>query len=217
MFFSIDQFSFLKPLVENKHVLLEEYNNYKELLRSNKDFAHLNKHLNNLETYNLFSSFVMCVFSKHKIGTGQVTNGLFNFSYFMPDRNFSSFKKFFEKKFPDLYYCADSTENKKYFSKTLSLLESIETLTQGGFSEYKDKCVFEPHVHEKDIFIFHVLLNPCTENTMNISCNGINSKLDNKNDYIIFRGGDLHDAIISSKTNVITFGLSFKTPKSLFS
>jgi hypothetical protein len=118
MFYTIDDFSFLKPFVDNTEILLEEYNNYKDIIRSNKQFEQLNKHLSNLENYRLFTSFVMCFYSKHKTGTGQVTNGLFNFNYFMPDRNFLSMKSFFEKKFPDLYYNIDSNENKKYFTRT---------------------------------------------------------------------------------------------------
>jgi hypothetical protein len=209
MFYSLDNFSFLKPLIDNTGTLLEEYNNYKDIIRSNKQYEQLNNHLSNLENYNLFTSFVMCVYSKHKIGTGQVTNGLFNFNYFMPDRNFLSMKSFFEKKFPDLYYNIDSNENKKYFTNTLKYLDSIPNLTQSGYAEYKNNCIFEPHVHENNIMIFHVLLNPVPENKMLISCNGVNRELNNKNDFILFRGGDLHSAKIISKSNVITFGLSF--------
>lgn len=209
MFYTIEEFPFLKPLLENKHLLYDEYCNYKNLLKSDLNFAHLNKHLNNLENYSLFTSFVLCVFTKHKIGTGQVTNGLFNFSYFMPDKNFLSLKTFFEKKFSDLYYCPDSLENKRFFENTIYLLKDIKNLTQGGFSEYKNKCIFEPHVHEKDIFIFHVLLTPPNEDTMHITSNGIRNKLDKDNNYVIFRGSDLHEATVSSKNNIVTFGLSF--------
>ena len=209
MFYSLDKFKFLEPLVECRNTLLTEYNNYKKILHSSSKYTTQKKHLENLENYNLFTSFVMCVFSKHTIGTGQVTNGLFNFSYFMPDRNFMAMETFFAKKFPDLYYNIDSTDNSKYFTQTLNLLKEIPNLTQGGFSEYKNNCIFEPHVHEKNIFIFHVLLNPENNNTMYITSNGVSSILDANNEFILFRGSDLHEAKIVSKTNMITFGLSF--------
>ena len=94
------------------------------------------------------------------------------------------------------------------FPNTIFLKE-IPNLTQGGFSEYKNNCIFEPHVHEKNIFIFHVLLNPENNNTMYITSNGVSSILDANNEFILFRGSDLHEAKIVSKTNMITFGLSF--------
>jgi hypothetical protein len=209
MFYNLDKFKFLEPLIECKNALLTEYNDYKKILRSSSKYASQLKHLENVENYNLFTSFVMCVFSKHAIGTGQVTNGLFNFSYFMPDRNFMAMETFFAKKFPDLYYNIDSLENSKYFDKTLNLLKEIPNLSQAGFSEYKDSCIFEPHVHEKNIFIFHVLLNPEEFNTMHITSNSVSSKLDSVNDFILFRGSDLHEAKITCKTNMITLGLSF--------
>lgn len=208
MFFNLENFSFLQPLIDNKHVLLSEYINYKKILRENDEFLVQRYHLNNLENYNLFTSFVMCIFSEHQIGTGQVTNGLFNFSYFMPDRNFFAMESFFRKKF-DINYKTDSLKNKMYFAKTLELLKDIPNLTQGGYSEYKNNCVFEPHTHEKGIYIFHVLLNSDENNTMYVSCKGADTLLDKNNDYILFKGSDIHEARVISTSNMITFGLSF--------
>jgi len=208
MFYTIYEFSFLKPFVDNTEILLEEYNNYKDIIKSNKLYEQLNKHLSNLENYRLFTSFVMCVYSKHKMGTGQLTNGLFNFNYFMPDRNFLSMKSFFEKKFPDLYYTIDSNENKKYFTRTLKYLDSIPNLTQGGYAEYKNNCIFDPHTHDNAI-IAHFLLNPSKADKMLITSNNAKASLDYDNRYIIFRGSDLHSANIIAQTNMIAFGLSF--------
>jgi len=208
MFYSLDNFSFLRPLIDNTEILLEEYNNYKDVIRSNKQFEQLNKHLSNLENYRLFTSFVMCVYSKHKTGTGQVTNGLFNFNYFMPDRNFLSMKSFFEKKFPDLYYNIDSNENKKYFTRTLKYLDNIPNLTQSGYGEYKNNCIFDPHVHD-NVIIAHFLLNPSKSDKMLITSNNAKASLDYDNRYIIFRGSDLHSANIIAQTNMVAFGVSF--------
>lgn len=210
MFYSLKDFNFLTELIDNKDIIYSEYLNYKKAVNELSEFSIQKKHLLNLETYNLFTSFVMCIYTKHKIGTGQVTNGLFNFSYFMPDRSFSSLKPFFEKKFDDLYYQNENNLGMNYFTKTLLLLKSIPNLTQAGYSEYKNKCIFDPHVHENNIFIFHLLLNPCKNNIMHITSNGQKSVLDKNNHFIIFKGGDLHDAVIECESeNIITLGLAF--------
>jgi len=207
MFFNIEQFNFLKPILKNKDKIFEEYCNYKEFIRNDPDSKILNHHLSNMETYDLITSFVMCIATTNKIGSGQITNGLFNFCYTMPDKNFITLKPLLEKKF-DIYYKQDSTKHRHFFKNSLSYLDSIPNFTQCGYSEYKNNSIFEPHVHEDKLIVAHFLLNP-NDDKLLITSNSQSTVLDITTPYTIFRGYDVHSAKAICKENIITFGIGF--------
>lgn len=207
MFLSIDQFKFLKPILENRDIIFKEYNDYKRFIRSDISSELLKYHLNNMETYNLITSFVMCIATTNKIGSGQVTNGLFNFCYTMPDKNFLLLKPLIEKKF-DINYICNSDENKKFFKNTLSLIKNIPKFTQCGYSEYKNKCIFDPHKHENSLIVSHFLLNPSDDELL-ITSNNDKMILNKDRNYSIFKGYETHSAVAKCKNNIITFGVGF--------
>jgi len=206
MFYSIDDFKFLKPILNAKNFIHSEYLNYKNAIKTQEEFAVQNEHLNNLEKYDLITSFGTVIYSVHNEGEGQVTNGLFNFNYTMPDRNFVKFKPFLEKKF-NIYYNTPNDKGIAFFEKTLDSIKNIPNLVQCGFGEFKPTCFFDPHKHEK-VMVFHILLND-DNNKMHIECNGSNTTLCCKSPYVIFKGDCTHSARMESKSNMLTFVTSF--------
>jgi hypothetical protein len=204
MFTHLNLYPFLNQISNNRENILHEYLAYKKAAMSG-NVGVTRQHLQNMENDDLIKTFCLPIYTNNKIGTGQVKNGLFNFTYTMPDKSFKTNKVLLTSKYNlDYFYINDSS---KFFDITLKALAGVKNLIQCMFVEMKNGCIYDTHTHSKGI-IAHHLLNDCMGD-MVITVDKSTGKFNNDNRWLIFDGSLPHSCIEHCQYNRITLALAF--------
>lgn len=192
MFYDIEKFSFLKEIIRNTDMLVDELESQRhEPFMANffsPTLPDLNSHTQHWIRENALES--------EQIG------------YDTRDGSWASFP-LYKKGFPIKWYDAESS-----FPKTLKSILSVPEVNFSAFFRITPGSGTKEHAHKESNLIFHLCLSD-VEGESIINCNGVEKSLSRKGDHCLFDYSLPHSSTNKGKKDRINLIIDFKNPKSL--
>ena len=195
MFLSAKDFLFLIEIERKRKIIFNNFLDYKNKVENSN--LKIKTHLKNCYESSLVKGFSIPIFTLNSMYEGQVTNGLFNPTYIMPEDNFLKNKKTLNELY-DIYYKEDNKNFSEILDPTLRLIKKIPNLLQSMLVVLKDGCIFSPHVHDEALIYWYKLDD--NKGDLFVTVNNIEKAFNNINRSLLFNGNSLHSGTTKMHT-----------------